>query len=65
MNKRSIIAEIDEMMEMYCDGCFVKRQLREDEGKKAAHRFCIESCTVGRQLQFLGGELNKATSDNR
>ncbi|AQQ53542.1 zinc-finger domain-containing protein [Planococcus lenghuensis] len=62
MNKRSIINEIDEMIETYCDGCFLKKQLREDKGKRAAHKFCIESCTVGQQLQFLGRELNKTTS---
>lgn len=59
MNKVSIINEIDEMLNTYCEGCFVKRQIRKDQGKTAAHRFCISDCTVGSQLQFLGNELNK------
>ncbi|AIY05609.1 hypothetical protein Plano_1644 [Planococcus sp. PAMC 21323] len=59
MKKISIIKEIDEMLTTYCDGCFVKNQLRKDDGKTAAHRFCISNCTVGAQLQFLGNELNK------
>lgn len=59
MKKVSIINEIDEMLTTYCDGCFVKAQLRKDEGKTAAHRFCISECTVGTQLKFLGQELNK------
>ncbi|EGA89812.1 hypothetical protein GPDM_08385 [Planococcus donghaensis MPA1U2] len=59
MKKISIINEIDEMLTTYCDGCFVRSQIRKDEGKTAAHRFCISNCTVGTQLQFLGEELNK------
>ncbi|RNF40454.1 zinc-finger domain-containing protein [Planococcus salinus] len=64
MNKVSIINEIDEMLNTYCEGCFVKKQIRKEQGKTAAHRFCISDCTVGSQLQFLGNELNKtATKD--
>lgn len=59
MNKTSIINEIDEMLTAYCEGCFVKAQIRKDNGKTAAHRFCISNCTIGTQLQFLGNELNK------
>ncbi|MBT2582100.1 zinc-finger domain-containing protein [Planococcus sp. ISL-109] len=62
MKKVSIINEIDDMLSTYCEGCFVKAQLRKDEGKTAAHRFCISECTVGTQLQFLGQELNKMGS---
>lgn len=59
MDKLSIINEIDCMMQTYCEGCFVRKQIRKEQGKTAAHRFCISNCTVGSQLQFLGTELNK------
>ena len=65
VKKVSIINEIDEMLTTYCEGCFVKTQLRKDEGKTAAHRFCISNCTVGSQLQFLGNELNKVGSGDK
>lgn len=65
MKKVSIINEIDEMLTTYCEGCFVRAQLRKDEGKTAAHRFCISSCTVGTQLQFLGNELNKVGTNDK
>ncbi|ANU28208.1 zinc-finger domain-containing protein [Planococcus versutus] len=65
MKKIAIIKEIDEMMTTYCEGCFVKSQLRKDEGKTAAHRFCISNCTVGTQLQFLGHELNKVGTSSK
>lgn len=65
MKKVSIINEIDEMLTTYCEGCFVRVQLRKDEGKTAAHRFCISSCTVGTQLQFLGNELNKVGTNDK
>ena len=65
MKKVSIINEIDEMLNTYCEGCFVKAQLRKDEGKTAAHRFCISNCTIGTQLQFLGNELNKTGASGK
>lgn len=55
----TIVRDIDELNEKFCEGCFVKEQLRKDNGKTAAHRFCIESCSVGDQLKFLGRELIK------
>lgn len=59
---KSIVQEIDELNETYCEGCFVKKQLRKESGKPTAHRFCIEKCTVGEQLQFLGEELLKSST---
>lgn len=64
MDKLSIINEIDEMLASYCEGCFVRTQMRKEQGKTAAHRFCISNCTVGTQLQFLGNELNKVGNNN-
>ncbi len=59
LKKVKVIREIDDLLETYCDGCFIRRELKSNGGKKMAHRFCIHSCTVGEQLQFLGQELNK------
>ena len=51
--------DIDELTDTYCVDCLVIRDLRKARGKQGAHRFCIESCTVGEQLQFLGQEIMK------
>jgi len=64
LNKLTVINEIDDLLETYCDGCFIKRELKINGGKTLAHRFCINSCTVGDQLQFLGQELNKVKTKN-
>ena len=61
MNKEMIMSEIDEILTSYCEGCFLKTQLSKDQGKTGAHRFCIKTCTIGEQLQFLGQEMNKIT----
>lgn len=53
------------MLTTYCEGCFVRTQIRKDEGKTAAHRFCISNCTIGTQLQFLGNELNKTGTSGK
>ena len=59
MDKMDVMKEIDTLTDTYCKECYVLHQLRKDRGKVGAHRFCIESCTVGDQLQFLGNELMK------
>lgn len=61
MNKAEIMRDIDELMDMYCKDCLVIRELRKERGKQKAHQFCVESCTVGEQLQFLGKELMKCS----
>ena len=59
MMKTSVITEIDELLDMYCEGCLVKKHLTQERGKTEAHKFCIRECTVGDQLRFLGSEMNK------
>lgn len=59
MNKVDIMKDIDELTDVYCVDCLVIRDLRKTRGKQGAHRFCIEQCTVGEQLQFLGQEMMK------
>lgn len=59
MNKVDVMKDIDELTDTYCTDCLVIRDLRKTRGKQGAHRFCIESCTVGEQLQFLGQEIMK------
>lgn len=61
MDKLTVMNEINEVLDMYCEGCFVKRQQVKDIGKTGAHQFCIRTCTIGEQLQFLGNEMNKLT----
>ena len=59
MSKTTVISEIDEILDMYFEGCLVKKHLTEERGKPEAHKFCIRECTVGDQLRFLGSEMNK------
>lgn len=61
MNKVDVMKDIDQLTDTYCTDCLVIRDLRKTRGKQGAHRFCIESCTVGEQLQFLGSEMLKVT----
>lgn len=61
MDKLTVMNEINEVLDTYCEGCFGKRQLVSDIGKTGAHHFCIRTCTIGEQLRFLGSEMNKLT----
>lgn len=64
MNKEVIVREIDNLLDTYCTDCFLKTEMRQKGGKTFAHRFCIQTCTVGDQLHFLGEELNKVKQNN-
>jgi hypothetical protein len=61
MNKVIVMSEINGILDTYCEGCFLKTQLSKDKGKTGSHKFCISTCTIGEQLQFLGREMNKIT----
>ncbi|WP_238473830.1 zinc-finger domain-containing protein [Paenisporosarcina cavernae] len=57
-----ILDELNDLEQRFCTDCFLKKTLKETESKTSAHRFCISSCTVGKQLQFIGQELIKHRS---
>lgn len=59
MDKLTVINDINQLLDLYCEGCFAKKQLIKERGKTGAHQFCISECTIGEQLQFLGKEINK------
>ncbi|ARF18688.1 zinc-finger domain-containing protein [Sporosarcina ureae] len=66
MDKVVVMKEINQLLDIYCEGCYVKKQLTNERGKTGAHQFCISDCTVGDQLQFLGREINKiSTAPNK
>lgn len=57
MKNIQIISEIDQIIQTYCDGCFVRTQLRKEKGKTGAHHFCISDCTVGEEIKRKGQKL--------
>ncbi|PID00516.1 MULTISPECIES: zinc-finger domain-containing protein [unclassified Sporosarcina] len=65
MDKVVVMKEINQLLDIYCEGCYVKKQLTSERGKTGAHQFCISDCTVGDQLQFLGREINKISTASK
>ncbi|MFD1203936.1 MULTISPECIES: zinc-finger domain-containing protein [Sporosarcina] len=61
MDKLTVMNEINDVLDTYCEGCFIKKQHIKEFGKTGAHQFCIATCTIGEQLRFLGNEMNKMT----
>ncbi|RJS62464.1 zinc-finger domain-containing protein [Bacillus sp. PK3_68] len=53
------MAEVEEILQTYCDGCLLKVTFRKEKGKAYAHKFCITKCTVGEQLRKCGEQLLK------
>ncbi|WP_033828666.1 zinc-finger domain-containing protein [Bacillus andreraoultii] len=50
--------EIDELLTTYCDGCFVFNHFKKEQGRRYAHRFCINQCTVGVKIKEIGKKLS-------
>ena len=65
MNKVMVMKDINKLLDIYCEGCYVKRQLIKERGKTGAHQFCISECTIGDQLKFLGSEINKLGTSSK
>lgn len=51
------MASIDELMNTYCKSCLLKHHIRKSEGKTQAHHFCINECSIGKEIKQLGNEL--------
>ncbi|AVP37052.1 zinc-finger domain-containing protein [Staphylococcus felis] len=56
-SKRQAIQSIDKLMNQYCNQCLIKTHLRKEKSKTKAHHFCISECSIGKQIQQLGNEL--------
>lgn len=54
---KQLLDDLDSLLINYCDGCFVARHFRKEKGKRYAHNFCINECTVGLEIQKIGQRL--------
>ncbi|MDZ5473176.1 zinc-finger domain-containing protein [Bacillus sp. 31A1R] len=62
MDRKQILSEVEEMMSSYCKGCFVYKHYKNEKGRRFAHRFCINECTVGEQIKKYGEKLSLSQS---
>ncbi|ARB77858.1 MULTISPECIES: zinc-finger domain-containing protein [Staphylococcus] len=56
-SEQNAIHKIDDLMNTYCEHCLLKSHIRKTEGKTQAHHFCINECSVGKQIKQIGNEL--------
>ncbi|RID84222.1 zinc-finger domain-containing protein [Mesobacillus zeae] len=59
MTRKEWLEEVEELMSMYCTGCFLKQHHKKEKGKRYAHKFCITNCTVGSKIREYGDKLEK------
>ncbi|MEH7109128.1 MULTISPECIES: zinc-finger domain-containing protein [Bacillaceae] len=52
-----LFSQVEKLMTQYCEGCFVHKTLKNENGRRTAHRFCISQCTVGEKLREYGDKL--------
>ncbi|WP_203363837.1 zinc-finger domain-containing protein [Bacillus sp. REN10] len=60
MDRKQLFAEVEEVLQTYCEGCLIKSTFRKEYGKAYAHKFCITKCTVGERLRKYGEQLSNA-----
>lgn len=59
MNRKKIYEELEEILTV-CEGCFLQKHFRKQNGRTFAHQFCLSECTVGERLKKLGKELTNS-----
>ncbi|MCP1123247.1 zinc-finger domain-containing protein [Bacillus sp. AFS018417] len=58
MDRKQLITEVNDLLETYCDGCFLQQHFRKEHSKYYAHSFCIRQCTIGAKLKEYGNRLS-------
>lgn len=58
MRKKQTLQELSEILDTYCVDCLLKKHFREEYGKRYAHSFCINQCTVGQKIKEVGTKLS-------
>jgi hypothetical protein len=59
LKKQEILANLDSIQTYYCQNCFLHKHLKQEKGRRHAHRFCITECTVGEKIKEFGEMLIK------
>lgn len=57
MSKKQTLQELSEILDTFCVDCLLKKHFREEYGKRYAHSFCINQCTVGQKIKEVGKKL--------
>jgi hypothetical protein len=58
LEQRKALMEVSELLDNYCEQCFLNAYFKKEHGKGYAHRFCIKECTVGQKLKEYGKLLS-------
>ncbi|WP_110112301.1 zinc-finger domain-containing protein [Bacillus sp. CGMCC 1.16541] len=59
MNRKQVLEEVTELLDYYCEECFVKQTFKKEHGKNYAQSFCIKNCTIGEKIKQYGDLLLK------
>lgn len=57
-DRKGLISDVELLMKKYCEGCFLHRELKKENGRRFAHRFCITQCTIGEKFKEIGKKLS-------
>ena len=63
-NRNAWLKKAEQLMDFYCNDCFLHQQNKRDMGKRGAHRFCIKQCTVGQRIKKAGDMLGQKLTED-
>ncbi|MBP2241288.1 hypothetical protein J2Z40_001850 [Cytobacillus eiseniae] len=58
MERKQIFNEVEELLNHYCEECFLYKHHKAEKGRLYAHKFCISKCTVGEKIKAIGSKLS-------
>lgn len=62
MERKLVVHKVNELLDTFCQDCFLNKYLRQTYGKNHAQRFCIQQCSVGDELKTYGKMLVRRDS---
>ncbi|MFZ3590913.1 zinc-finger domain-containing protein [Bacillus sp. DJP31] len=58
VEQKRVLLEVSNLLDTFCENCFVNGHFKKEHGKCFAQTFCIKECTVGQQLKEYGKLLS-------
>ncbi len=58
VDQKEVLLEVSELLDMYCENCFLNSHFKKEQGKFFAQQFCIKECTIGQKLKEYGKFLS-------
>jgi predicted DNA-binding protein YlxM (UPF0122 family) len=59
LEQKKALLEANQILDTYCQQCFLNAHFKKEYSKNYAQSFCINQCTVGQKLKQYGKKLSR------